>query len=167
MEVYLRTSEYRLLCLQCWCGVKQKHRNKSKVLNFGASSGYWAVLVLNAPISDRNTFIGTSHKKFSLFCRQPAEVENIHILKMCLCNKSNEVSTGRPMSQNWCWLPREMGGKKSVDCRDLENVLWRVHFWNYISKKYLRISKLLICVCFLVFIPVSFFMLYGLLCCTI
>ena len=48
-----------------------------------------------------------------------------------LYNKSNAVSTGPQMSQNWCWVPRGMGGKKSVDCRDSENVVWRVHFWNY------------------------------------
>ena len=69
-------------------------RNKSKVLNFGASSGYWAVLVLNAPISDRNTFIGTPHKKFSLFCRQSWKISTF-LKCVCVINQTKSRPVGR------------------------------------------------------------------------
>ena len=76
------------------------------------------------------------HLKYSLLLILPA-ADTVgkypHSYLKYLCNKSNAVSTGPQMSQNWCWVPRGMGGKKSVDCRDLENVVWRVHFWNYIK----------------------------------
>ena len=45
-----------------------------------------------------------------------------------LCNKSNAVSTGPQMSQNWCWVPRGMGGKKVLIVG-----IWRMFYGVYTS----------------------------------